>query len=271
MEIPALPAKRYLVLGGCGYLGSEFARQAAEAVCMDVRGRCGEGFIKADLTRPFMIEGDYDWVIDCSGIVRSRNKKSYGGNLTIAKNVVEAARGMKLLYVSSIIVRCNELGPYGQSKSAAESYVREHSESSIILRPTYLYDIDRNNSVFSLIRMVRRHLVPFFYHGAFRVQPTSRQALARMILEKLDDLEPGETYEVGSHDKLTYSGLIRMISRVTGSGFVPVYLPGMLLRMAGRLVSFDVEGFSEDRVTAENELLVSQDLEGDIEKMNGLI
>ncbi len=265
-----MPGKRYLVLGGGGYLGGEFCRCLDAAVCHTRTDAGIPGAFVHDLTVPFSLPGEFDWVINCSGVVNSRRKSRYEDNAVMTRNILAATGSTRLLHISSVIVKCREKGPYARSKQDVERLIRRSSDDCVIVRLPYLYGIDPRNSLARLVRMVRHHLVPFPHGGDFRIQPTNKTLLVRRILMELDGFQPGTVVEMGSEDRIVYRDLVDMISGITGSAYMPLHIPGLLLRAMAGLLEFDARGFGEDRVTSGNEILVRQDLAGDIGLISSL-
>jgi dTDP-4-dehydrorhamnose reductase len=133
-----------LVIGGTGYLGTELVRRGATGLGsrdVDVRD--------ADAVARVVRDHDPRVVVNCA--YRQDTPDMLDVNRDGAANVARAARGRRLIHVSTDVVFSGahgryteeaELDPvtdYGRSKAAAEPLVRDASPEALIVRTSLVY------------------------------------------------------------------------------------------------------------------------------------
>lgn len=186
----------------------------------------------------------------------------------------------RILFVSSIAADYADLSryPYGRSKAAAESVVRESRLDYTILRPTIV--LGRESPIWQKLRaMATLPVLPVFGDGSARVQPVDVNDVARGIVYLLDQGRfSGEVLELGGPEVLTMLELLRRIRKACGkSAGLTIRIPagpmqsllgalgtitgGRLPVSAGQLVPFINDGVadSSDLATALKPAMIPLD------------
>src|SRR5829696_1119754 len=135
---------RLLVTGATGYLGSELVRRS------DAGGVSSRDFDVRDAAAVERGLAGFDTVIHTA--YRQDPPDAWTVNVDGSRNVARAARGVRLIHVSTDVVFDGTLGgpyvesdepapphDYGRSKAAAEAAVREEHPDALIVRTSLLY------------------------------------------------------------------------------------------------------------------------------------
>lgn len=215
---------RLLVTGSNGQLGTELQRQIAAMGCSlgalpDIYGIASVDAIDIDTldltdraaVLDYIQVGGYDIVFNCAAFTNvdgceNDPKTAFLANALAPRYVAEACAlvGAKLVHVSTDYVFSGEASApyceydlpapntqYGKTKLLGEQYVREGCERYFIVRTAWLYGLNGNNFVKTIVKLAREK-------GAVRVvsdqlgNPTSAVDLAYHILR----LAVGENYGV---------------------------------------------------------------------------
>jgi dTDP-4-dehydrorhamnose reductase len=149
--------ERLLVTGGCGYLGQELVRRAPARgwdVCATWFERPPRGdadWVQADLRDP---EAARRAVAGVDAVIHTAYRQGEGeweANVEGSAAVAEAARGVRLVHLSTDVVfdgtrgRYHEsdapapVNPYGRSKAEAERRVAGIHEEATIVRTSLIY------------------------------------------------------------------------------------------------------------------------------------
>jgi 2-alkyl-3-oxoalkanoate reductase len=102
-------------------------------------------WILGDLLDPTSLDKlvqNTDILIHCAGVIKGRPADFYKGNVEATGYLVLAASRAKLkriVHISSIAARSPQLSDYCNSKYQAESFIRQTTIPSVILRPCAVY------------------------------------------------------------------------------------------------------------------------------------
>ena len=269
--------KRVLVIGGTGYIGKELVDELIRrgySVKVISRKAYGEHILQGSvLDKEFLSENikNFDYVIYLTAVIRSILKSRYKQNATGLGNVIDVMNEnkiRKIIYFSTMNVNIKKTGHYGNSKKECEKIIKESSLDYVIIRPNYVYGIDKNNYFYDLIKTIRRtKICPVIGFGGNKIQPVNKNDLARITADVLRYFNPGETIEVSGRNAFSINEVIAIIKKEGNFRFLKFYIPITFLKLFKRFIPFDVDGFDEDRISIKNDFSFGHNLRDDIKEM----
>lgn len=181
-------------------------------------------------------------------------------NLEGTRNVLEAAKGKRIIHLSSTSVYgkkavspITERAPfsptdlYGESKAAADNLARQ--AGAIVLRPTVVYGFGFSEGFFKLFSMVEKKNMVIAGDGRNRLQWSHiSDVVAALVLAK-EKGNPGEAYNIVGDDVKTQEEFLGLVARQLGAPAPKTKVPLFLLRTVGTFVvkSSYIETFASDR------------------------
>lgn len=237
-----------LIIGGTGYIGQAIYEKMPDATLM-VRSLkrlprdCK--WIKGDLLKPKTLSvKEYDLIINLASVVRSVDKTRYNENVIGLRNLLAAmARDQKMIYFSTQKVYQNGAGPYRDSKIECEKLLEGH----MIVRPNYVYGIDRQNDLYRMSRLVRLGIAPVIGSGNSLLQPVNKNDVAEIISRMSRKFKPG-TYDISGPETVTINRIIDIFSGSFKKKPLRLKLPVSLLKPFSGLLPFDINSYDEDMI-----------------------
>lgn len=269
---------KVLVTGGAGVVGKALCRELqARGVCVRVltlSGDTGVDLLPEGVEVVYGDVADYasirpafdgvDGVFHLAAILLSRNASAFERiNAGGTRNVVSACQDAgvrRLLYVSSISVTYPVLTPYGASKLAGESAVKESGLDWTIVRPTLVIG-DGGGVEFRMYAdfVCRFPVYPLPGGGTARKKPVWSVDLVKGIAAA--GLAPeaiGNTYALAGPEEMTMAEMAERILHTAGKRHLMVPLPWWIAKrlavlrnwIGGRRVSAEqaLAGFLYDAV-----------------------
>jgi NADH dehydrogenase len=253
-------SKRVLVTGASGFVGEGLCR-ALLAAGYEVVGMArrlppdekrveGVTYVQGDVRDPAGLPpGTFEGIgqiVHCVGIiteVHGRGQTFEAVHVGGTDNLLRAARreGVpgRFVYVSALGSAPDAPSAYSRSKARAEALVRDGGLPWTTFRPSVILGPGAEflRQIEGLIR--RPPLTPFPLPfvpvpgtGKNRFQPVDLLDLAACVVRCLDDPPdaPGQTYEIGGADQVTFNELIRAVAAHLGLEKKPLrHIPAPLL------------------------------------------
>ncbi|MFH1455570.1 MAG: NAD-dependent epimerase/dehydratase family protein [archaeon] len=269
--------KRVLVIGGTGYIGKEIVRllrsKNYEVFVLSKQPGNGPFYLEGSvLDKSFLLDNliDFDIIIYLVSIIRTLDKSKYKENVLGLKNTLEVMKTnniSKIIYFSTQNIFLKNTGGYGNSKKFAEKIIKNSSSDYIILRPNYVYGIDKNNDIYRLYNIIKKTgICPVIGSGETKFQPVNKTDIAEFILKKLEKWKGKNEVNISGPDT-SINQIIRIIKQETKLGFIKIHIPFSLLKIFKFLIPFDVDGYNEDRISNSNTVKYDTDLREDIKSM----
>lgn len=274
--------QRVLLIGGAGYLGTALVEKLKlnnfeitvllrkEIVDYKNKYLIGDLLDKESL---FKIVRNFDVIINLASIIRTVRKGRYQENLQGLKNLIEAMdknNFKRLIYFSSQNVNLVKKGPYAKSKEVCERLLVDSDLEYMIIRPSIIYGIDKQNDFYRLIGLIRRwHLAPIIGTGANKMQPVFIDDVVEVVVKSLNNFTNKKIIEVVGQETVSMNQVIDYISQRLKISPVRIHLPLAILKIFKRFVTFDLEGYDEDRISRN--FTVKNEKTFFFEKLDGIL
>jgi len=226
------------VFGGGGFLGRYVVRALAQrgwrvrVACrrpnlaghLQPLGRVGQiHAVQANLRYPESVAAAVkgaDAVINLVGILSESGRQRFDAvhafGARIVAQAAKAAGASALVHVSAIGADAASESSYARTKAAGEAAVREHFPGAIIVRPSIIFgpEDDFFNRFAAMARIAPA--LPLIGGGETKFQPVYAGDVGEAIVRAIEVGKPGQTYEFGGPEVVTFRSLLEYILRETG-------------------------------------------------------
>lgn len=266
---------RVLVVGGSGYIGRELISHLASAN-YEVHNLSRGGqivpearLIKGSPLKRGLMErlcSEFECIVYLAGVVRTFKKGRYEENVNGARifcdSVSRTNTDKRVIYFSTQNVAIDKTGPYGDSKKEAENIVCEELPNAVILRPNYVYGIDKKNDFFRLAKTIKiLRVCPILGANDTKFCPINKSDLAHIVVHKIlgsyDDYV-GKIIDVSGGSTVSKQTIISCLREVLPYRFLEVTVPISLLMLFKEFIPFDIDGFNCSRISEGGNLLLGQ-------------
>lgn len=176
-----------------------------------------------------------DVVIHAAGLIKARSRAAFFAvNVDGARRVARAARGRRMILVSSLAAREPGLSNYAASKRAGETAARDGlGEGLTVLRPPALYG-PGDHETLGLFRLAATApILPTPASRAARVALAHVDDVAAHILDRIDGAWTPGTFAIGGHRPAGY-GWREIFTTAAGAvGRAPPLAPAPAWLIAG--------------------------------------
>lgn len=270
--------KRVLVIGGFGYIGKEIVLELIKNnYFVTLLSRKKRSFdncevIIDDVLNKNLILKNFDIIIYLAAVIRSFNKFKYKENVIGIRNVIEIMNKnniKKIIYFSTQNVYLNKTGYYGKSKKEAETILKNSSLDYAIIRPNYVYGVDKENYFFQIAKFIKKFRFCFVIgYGENKFQPINKKDVANITLNLLNNFKTCELDLSGN--TISINEIINILKEELKINVLIFHLPIRLIRIFKFIIPFDVDGFNEDRVSKQK-LKTKFNLRDDLKEIINLI
>ena len=263
---------KILITGGSGYIGSEVVSKLKSKYEVTILSRNpkqveGVKILKGSLIdQEFLLNNikNYDLVINIAAIVRSSKKSEYKENISGTKNLLETLKTnkiRKLIHFSTHNVYNKKTGYYGTSKKLSEDLVKNSDLDYIILRPNYVYGIDKENYLSKLINISKRTRIALIIgDGNTKIQPINKEDLANIALYLVENFKPRTIYDASRSKAISFNEIINFTEKQLNKKIIKLHVPFFVLKLFKFVIPFDVDGFLEDRVSNKKSFSLKHDI-----------
>ncbi|MBS3168827.1 NAD(P)H-binding protein [Candidatus Woesearchaeota archaeon] len=269
--------KRILVIGGSGYIGQDIvSRFVKSKFQVDILSRnpkniLGVRSIKGDVLNKYLLKSiihDYEIIIYLAAIVRTIRKSRYKKNIRGLKNTITVLRNnglKKIIYFSTQNIHIKNTGPYGNSKKECERLIKSSNLDYIIIRPNYVYKIDKKNDFYRLAKIMSNTMVcPLIGKGENKLQPVNSSDISNKVLDLVKSFKPHQIIDISGKTTTTLNEVADYIKSKTGKKAIKIHLPIRLLKLIKIIIPFDIDGYTDDRIAKDNPVKCNSDFWKDL-------
>ena len=253
--------KRILVIGGSGYIGKPIVKRLnKQGYKVTVLSRNpkkiinGIKYIQGNvMNKDFLLKNvkDFDVIIYLAAIIRTLKKSKYKENIIGLKNTIETMytnKIKKIIYFSTQSIYIKKTGPYGNSKKACEKLILNSYLNYVVIRPNYVYGIDKYNDFYRLYSIIKKtKICPIIGSGKTRFQPINKNDIVEITLKYIKKWKPKEIVDVSGKTTISMNEVTEIIKKQTNSWFIKIHIPLSILQLFKWIVPFDVDGYTDDR------------------------
>jgi nucleoside-diphosphate-sugar epimerase len=259
--------KRILLIGASGFIGTCLSEKLRDKATYEttllVRKMpktpiSGVNYVVADILKrdaALKYITGFDVVINTAAIIRTCNKKKYSENVIMMENIISALNGnkvCKLIHFSTQNVNLKNKGYYSKSKEDAEKILQRTNLDYLILRPNYVYSIDKNNDFYSMARLISHFNVAIVIGtGNKKIQPILREDLADIVLSIIENSPKENILELSGSKTVSINEIVKEISYNLGKAPKVIHIPVIFLSWFRFLLPFDLYSLVEDTISAK--------------------
>ncbi len=258
--------KKILIIGGTGYIGTPLVKKIMEGnydntlmvrneILFKNEFKGCRYFVGDLLDRENLLKNinDFDLVINLAAIIRTISKKRYEENILGIKNlidVLEQKEIKRIIYFSTQSVNLKNKGPYSKSKEISERLLRESSLDYIIIRPNYVYGIDKANDFYRMAYLATSFkVIPIIGDGKHRIQPILKEDLVNIVFSLIDNFKGHSIVEISGKETLSINEIAKTIKEYLKIKPITIHIPVAILKLFKKFIPFDVDGYTEDRIS----------------------
>lgn len=258
--------KKILVIGGTGYIGTPLVKKLKKEgydLTLLVRDEkdfrdefAGYRYFVADILDKESLEKnvkDFDLVINLAAVIRALDKKKYNENILGMKNLIEILESKeinKLAYFSTQNVNLKNKGPYAKSKAEAEKLLLASKLEYMIIRPNYVYGVDVHNDFYRLTRIAKKFgVLPMVGRGENKIEPVFKDDLINIVAGLVKNFEPRSIIEISGSESISIGEIGKIMRECLKKNCSTVRVPITPLKLFKHFIPFDIDGYTEDRVS----------------------
>lgn len=193
-------------------------------------------------------------VINLAAIINSIDTSKFNNNILMTQNIVESMSElgiMKLIYFSTHNVYLKKKGPYAKSKAICEEIIRNSNLQYIILRPNYIYGVDKKNRFYNLALQISCFRCSFILGNAL-FQPILKDDLSKITVEIIKNFQPYSIFDVSGNDRVSMEVIVTKLEQKLNCKSFRIRFPLLILGFIGIFINIDRGSLSENRITDNN-------------------
>ena len=263
-----MEGKRVAIIGGTGYIGTCITVEAAKHYPVTLISRRPYKHMARKaithmrgsvLDRKFLTGAlnGCNMIVYLAAVVRSFNKTAYRENAQGLCNTIAAMQenGIKrILYFSTQNVHSRETGHYGNSKRHCEKILTDSRLDYVILRPNYVYGIDKKNDFYRLLKIMKKTgICPIIGDGKTMIQPINKADVAEITIRLMQAWPHRRTINLSGKRTITLNEAARIIAEKANIRLRLLHIPLSVLKALWFAIPFDIRGYTEHRLSPKGE------------------
>ncbi len=258
--------QKILIIGGTGYIGTPLVKKLMSNhydITLLVREKSSfrdefrgcKYFVGDLLDKESLLKNinNFDLVIDLAAVIRTINKKRYQENIIGVKNLIDVLKTkiiQRIIYFSTQSVNLKNKGPYSKSKEISEELIRESGLNYIIIRPNYVYGIDKTNDFYRMASFISKfRIVPIIGNGNYKIQPIFKDDLVNIVFGSVDNFKSRSIIEISGKETISINEIAKLIGESLKIKPLTLHIPVAILQLFKIFIPFDVDGYIEDRIS----------------------
>lgn len=266
--------KRILLIGGTGYIGSRLYKSLSSYdVTLMTRQKVNHKHFIGDVLNPETLKKirNFDLIINLASIVKSINKSKYNQNIKGLQNLINQMNDEKIsniIWFSTQNTNLKNKGFYARSKEKCEELLINSNLKYIIIKPNYVYGIDKKNEFYKTSRIIKKfNLALIAGKGNTVFEPIFIDDLVRIIVNLIENFKSNEIIEVSGGEQITFNDIVDKISEKVEKKPLKIHIPILFLKLFKYILPFDVEGIDENRTSNNNFNFKYSKIDKNIEKI----
>lgn len=276
--------KGILIIGGTGYVGKALLKKLADEkikVSCLVRKESGEidsyNFeqIKGDiLDKNSLIKATKNkkLIVYLAALKKGSRKRCWKINVRGLKNTLEAMRlnkVKKIIYFSTKNADLKKRDNYAETKRIGEEILKKLGINFVILKPDFIYGIDRNNFFSKLIKIVLKYRIfPIFGKGNKFFYPVDKDFVSEICVKFIKRFKIG-VYGI-SGEEVSFNGLSDYLKSLK-LNFLTVHFPLFFGGIFEAFLPFSLSVFRENRTFSEKDFISKKSLKKQLQKIIKII